>query len=545
MRKYVLGFFGLLFLIVLLTFGYESRKIDRSLQISPETTRILGPVLEDGRIDYVAAANEIASEGVTLEENAMVLYAQALGPNLESVSPKYQHEYFQLLGIPQPPADGDYFQPIPQFCQAYYLKNADPDDEHQDNLSDRYLDDQRRVIEGGKDLEQALHRPWSAEEFPLIGAWVAANEKPLELFVAGSKRPKYYSPLATAGDKPVMIAILLPTVQSMRGVARALVARAMLRIEAGEIETALEDLHACHRLARHVAGGSTLMEALVGYGIDHMAFEAERSVASRIALSPEQSREYQARINDLPAFPTMAERIDDFERLMFLDIVGVLSREGTHMVRHLLGAQTTTESMAEELFSFAADNFVDWNKVLRTGNSWYDRVVEAGKAPTFSQRDAAIKELANEVDALATRSKSPGQAFKSILTGRSISSTATDHVTGVLISLFIPSVRDVFIAEERSRQQASLTQAAFALAAHKTMHGDYPESLDELTPEFIATVPLDSFSGQQLVYKHTSDGYVLYSVGPNLKDDDGATQMPGLSCDDITFRMPFQPSSRE
>ena len=57
---------------------------------------------------------------------------------------------------------------------------------------------------------------------------------------------------------------------------------------------------------------------------------------------------------------------------------------------------------------------------------------------------------------------------------------------------------------------------------YRLAHGEYPESLDALAPQFIAKLPHDIINGQPLHYRRTADGrFVLYSVGWNEKDDDG------------------------
>ena len=49
-----------------------------------------------------------------------------------------------------------------------------------------------------------------------------------------------------------------------------------------------------------------------------------------------------------------------------------------------------------------------------------------------------------------------------------------------------------------------------------------PPSLQALVPAYLAAVPVDPFSGDPLSYKPDDDGYVLYSIDANLKNDGGA-----------------------
>lgn len=49
-----------------------------------------------------------------------------------------------------------------------------------------------------------------------------------------------------------------------------------------------------------------------------------------------------------------------------------------------------------------------------------------------------------------------------------------------------------------------------------------PPSLQAVVPAYLASVPVDPFSGDPLTYKPDDDGYVLYSIDTNLKNDGGA-----------------------
>lgn len=72
-----------------------------------------------------------------------------------------------------------------------------------------------------------------------------------------------------------------------------------------------------------------------------------------------------------------------------------------------------------------------------------------------------------------------------------------------------------------------LAQVACALERYHLTHGEYPETLDALTPQYLSNIPNDVIDGKPLHYRRTPDGkYLLYSVGWNEKDDGG---QPGLT----------------
>ena len=67
-----------------------------------------------------------------------------------------------------------------------------------------------------------------------------------------------------------------------------------------------------------------------------------------------------------------------------------------------------------------------------------------------------------------------------------------------------------------------LARTAIALERYRLAHGNFPESLDALVPEFVVQTPHDVIGGQPLKYHLTVDGrFVLYSIGWNETDDGG------------------------
>ena len=67
-----------------------------------------------------------------------------------------------------------------------------------------------------------------------------------------------------------------------------------------------------------------------------------------------------------------------------------------------------------------------------------------------------------------------------------------------------------------------LARVACALERYRLAHGEYPETLDALAPQFIETLPHDIINGQPLHYRREANGpFVLYSVGWNETDDGG------------------------
>jgi hypothetical protein len=71
--------------------------------------------------------------------------------------------------------------------------------------------------------------------------------------------------------------------------------------------------------------------------------------------------------------------------------------------------------------------------------------------------------------------------------------------------------------------------AAVALKRYELRHGQLPQSLAALAPEFLTEEPHDFMDGQPLRYRLNSDGsFVLYSVGEDGRDD-GGNPLPAVA----------------
>jgi hypothetical protein len=60
-----------------------------------------------------------------------------------------------------------------------------------------------------------------------------------------------------------------------------------------------------------------------------------------------------------------------------------------------------------------------------------------------------------------------------------------------------------------------------ALERYRLRHKKFPARLDELVPDLIGELPVDYMDGKPLRYRLDGSQFVLWSVGPNGKDDGG------------------------
>jgi hypothetical protein len=289
----------------------------------------------------------------------------------------------------------------------------------------------------------------------------------------------------------------------------------------GDMDRAFRDLESTHRLARLVSQDPTLIGALVSVAIDSMADRGDVAVVTSGRHSPEQLADYLARLDQLAPLPSMADRLDSFERLMFVDVVVSLARgkvDKQMLLTDRLGNITGT-SLLDKLLRLPQAG-VDWNAMLREGHSWYDRLAEAMRQETFAEQQKALETIDAKVKILAAGVNSPLRIAAFILSdNKSRGQIIGKQIGDSLIALMLPAADAALSAEHRGKMLFDLSRVAIALEIYRADEGEYPDSLATLTAGIMQEVPQDRFSGQPLHYARRGEGYLLYSVGKNGKDD--------------------------
>jgi hypothetical protein len=477
------------FAIPLLLLAVGDEPVKPKLPLGKDTTVVNGPLDKNGYIDYEAALNERLGKGIKPEQNANVLLWQVFGPRPGGT--KVPAEYFKWLGAPEPPAKGDYFVPFEQFLKQRNIELS----------ADESFAQAKRASVG----------PWVERDLPHVAAWLKANEKPLAVVIEAVKRPAYFNPLVAPrkdGEREYLIGALLPSASACREVGFALGARAMKCAGEGDFDASWRDLRTAFLLSRYVARGATLLEALTGYAIHNEACLATVALIHQT----EPSAVLVSDLRRLPELFGVGEKMNLAERFVFLDSLQHAHRQG---IKGLPGA-ADREAAAR----------LDWSIPLRRSNAWYDRAATAANHQTRAERQLAfdtfesnLKELRVQLVQLPSATDAPDVV-------------AARRVGDTLVTTLFPAVQKCQHARDRADQLERNLHVAVALAAYRKANGRYPAKLADLAPKFLPEVPSDLFAERPLNYKPDANGYLLYSVGLNGKDDGGTG-------DDLAVRVPL------
>ncbi len=492
-----------------------------ALRISPQTTVVTGPLNPDGTVNYVAALNAGHSAGVTAGNNAATPLLRALGP--EALPEEVRRTTLQMLGIDELSGEGQYFVSLDAFLAGQDLHMLQTEAEEQGWASTAIYASDRIFTEA--------KTGYSPEIRVLISRWLEGNSTSLEQVSHATRRPRFYLPLVSTSSPPRVIDVLVTGLPALRDVSKAVFLRGVLRVEEGQLEEAWVDAVTLHRLAALPAQQDMLVARLVGIAIDRLGSELGRRIANSPRMSAPQARRILAQLQVTPEPPIFRDAVDRGERYMALDTVMTSMRTGP--------AGPGGPPLLLRIPGLA----LDVNGVLRRVNLWYDRNAKAFEASNHMERQRLLEDSEAELD----KSSSDGYSRIESVRGwagifatppwarrQELSTLGADLVLS-LVAPRLAKGEDLWTQAVMERRLAVL---ALALAAYHCEKGAYPQSLDALAPDYLDDVPLDEFTGQPLRYVSNEHGYLLYSLGPNGKDDGGTPDGDEIrgDADDIVVR---------
>ena len=136
-------------------------------------------------------------------------------------------------------------------------------------------------------------------------------------------------------------------------------------------------------------------------------------------------------------------------------------------------------------------------ETLRTANAFYD----------YYEKLSLKTALQGHIE-----SEDMDKKFKELLEGN------------YFLNIITPAVLRVIQISHRLPVDVKGALTMIAIFWYKADKGRYPQNLNQLvTAGYLKQLPLDSYSDRPLVYKKTEDNFILYSVGPDFKDDDGVS----------------------
>jgi hypothetical protein len=332
-----------------------------------------------------------------------------------------------------------------------------------------------------------------------------------------------YNSASVADDNESMISAILDGIQSMRSLARLLLADARRAAIAGDGATVVADLAATISMSERIYQPKCcLVEQLVSFAIFNLTLETAGRILGETpaVLTDEQLRELAHRIaayreGTVPVdFGTEQMAFDDLLQRVYTDDGqgnGRITPAGVAWLADFYGQEMT-------LFRASKDN---------EAGTFAAHLVSPGLSALVGSRQENRELFQSLIDESVRLHQGPPWLWdqRAITAHRERLQEAgrqpTQRLRYAWVLLMFPALDAIFDAAERTAQIRDAAEVAIALVLWHRRHGDWPTSLGQLTPDLLPTVPPDRVDGQPLRYVVRDGQSALYSIGRNRRDDGG------------------------
>lgn len=298
---------------------------------------------------------------------------------------------------------------------------------------------------------------------------------------------------------PDPISADVPNFVFLREIAQLESIHGIVSLRRGDAEVAFGDVRVIHRLAEACLQEPTLVSAMIGVALHGLALQCfwEGWIDER--WTEAQFTEFQNRLERANLFASTVRSIRWGEQASFTYLMEKMSNEELASVFGGAGG-TGFRDRIVTLLSLHAPRSWRYQNLLFY-NRFFDEMVfqnlDAGQMRIFP---AKVEKGSSSLD----------RAFTMLRPSNLFATRALPNLRKALTNM--------------ARNQTAISQAVVvcALERFRRQRNRYPESLTELTPEFIARLPHDVVTGRPFIYKRGENNrFTLYSVGWNEKDDGG------------------------
>lgn len=324
----------------------------------------------------------------------------------------------------------------------------------------------------------------------------------IEELRAAAKLPYSRFPLEYDKDDPA--AIFLPHLAALKSSSQALQLRAVAELQLGQANNAAADTELTFRLIDASQNEPFLISHLVRVAMVNMALQP---VYEGLA----QHKWSDAQLAALDSELVKLDFLADYQRSM--------RSEAVYSAR-MLDYLQRTRRIGDYLSSFNNSAPPYWT-------DYFFRLLPAG---WFHRNQISFARFYLE-DCLPAADPQKREFFPQVARQAAtnlVQAMAHPNSSNLAMKILLSPMKD-WLGDQNNtvrkfayaQESTDLARIAIALERFDLAHGKYPESLDELKPQFISEIPRDLIGGQPLKYGLTNDSFVLYSIGWNEKDDGG------------------------
>jgi hypothetical protein len=352
---------------------------------------------------------------------------------------------------------------------------------------------------------------WTEEQKKEIPLLVDRNKEIYELLAKATTVPKCRFAIKYE-DGPGM---LLPHLSKLRSCARLLAVKGILEARDGKTEEGMNTFIMRFKLSRSLSNEPILISQLVRIAINSITLSSLEEVLNKgdfdnkthESLIAEVRRERKSHLISLGLKGEILCCLWSYNRIskspiedtfrLFQVSVGMsppagytTPPSGTHSVGET-DMDEETKKLVKEYLPFAENDIVFYLETI-------SKLISLTKKSYWQVKDE-LKEIEKSVITL------PKEKY-------------------LLSTMGLPTLFPADVREARSDALLGAAELGLANRIYRQKHGKFADSLNQLTPEILSSLPLDPFTGKNYIYRLKDKGFIVYSVADNLKDDGGISQ---------------------
>lgn len=313
------------------------------------------------------------------------------------------------------------------------------------------------------------------------------------------------------GDRPFLFEVLLPYLGHFRHAARITAADCRLAVEDQDRERAVRDLRALIGMTGHMLDEPFLVGQLVGVALAALTSDEIMRTAQDGILTEADLRDLAHRLSAVGGgdlrirFDAESKMFEDCLQQLFTD-------DGRGDGRLVASALERLRPLTSTDMVFPAERDAFSNAVgpvimgLTAGRADIDRMYRSlmADAIAYSARPMWERGEPTVIESVERMTEDP-----------------LEKARYWPILMLVPATDRIQSSADVAAQRCDAALIVLALELHRLRRGAYPERLDQLVPDYLPALPPDRFDGTPVKYRLEEGGPVLYSVGPDRKDDQG------------------------
>lgn len=323
-------------------------------------------------------------------------------------------------------------------------------------------------------------------------------EKELSEIREASARPKCRWPVKWGTG----LDVTTPPYGRLAKVGQVFTLRSRALLATNRPDEALGELEHIFRLEQSLSGEPTLIPGIVRLALSLRAADVMAEGIAENKWQPHHLETIERLVKRLDTLAVWRSALDSERGLLnrFFEVIVTSDRsEFAKTISNLSAGPSTSEFSTAHALLFAIPrgwiryNHVECNQLIDIEIDDIDSI--KGKAGKYLGRAQGI---------LEERDQSRGRLYYAFTT------------------IMISPMESVAHRALETYSRVQQLQILFALKRYQAAHGALPDSLDQLVPEHLSTIPRDAMDGKAMRYRRTEGGgCVVWSIAKNRIDDGG------------------------